>query len=361
MRTLTNMMRIPVALPQYTGSDRSIFLRTMPLGVILLNWVLLGNYYFSDLSAFLTATVLTCLVSTGLWLAITWMAVTIRQRFPHDKELVTRVAVFIPLMVLITWLSITIIFQVFDLWIIPKEYINETRYYWSLIVSAVLNIFITLLHEGISGFEKWKETLIETEQLKKEYMQSQLLGLKSQVNPHFLFNSLNSLSCLIYDDPEKAEKFLDEMSKVYRYLLRSNEEQLVSLDTELQFARSYFYLLKERHGDGVSFQTNIRESDMQRFLPPLTLQILLENAFQLNMISRENPLTVEISSLENGWLQVKNNIQKKLVDDSGIVAGVENIRNKYRLLCRQSVVIRETPSGRTIQIPLLDNAEIRQQ
>src|SRR5205085_5679631 len=99
----------------------------------------------------------------------------------------------------------------------------------------VVNIFLTFLNEGVYRFEKYRATVTETEQLKKEYMQSQLLGLKSQMNPHFLFNSLNTLSSLIHEDAETAENFLDHMSKVYRYLLRNNDEQLVKLGTELNF------------------------------------------------------------------------------------------------------------------------------
>ena len=111
---------------------------------------------------------------------------------------------------------------------------------------AIMNIFFTLVMEGISRYNNWRENLKETEQLKKTFTQSQLLGLKSQVNPHFLFNSLNTLSSLIAEDEGQAETFLNEMSKVYRYMLRGDDEQLVPLQTELKFIASYTHLLDKR-------------------------------------------------------------------------------------------------------------------
>ncbi len=357
MDRTTHIINRPLQLPRYTNRDWWIFFRTMPVIVVLIGWVMAGNLYFASVSTFLLASIVIFGVLSVLWITITWLAVTVRNRFHRDKDLVHRIAIFIPLIVLISWLALTIIFNILNNWVILDYPMSEKRYYWSLLVSAVINIFITLLHEGISGFEKWKATMIETEELKKVYMQSQLLGLKSQVNPHFLFNSLNSLSCLIQEDKEQAETFIDEMSKVYRYLLRSNEEQLVPLETELQFAHSYFHMLKARHGEGISLETNILEEDLQRFLPPLTLQILLETAFQVNMISRDHPLKLQIKSLPNGWLEISNNIQKKFSDDSAALEGLENITNKYRLLCQQCVSITEGPAGRTIQIPLMDHPE----
>ena len=357
MERTTHFINETLQLPRYTNRDWWIFLRTMPFIVILIGWVLAGHHYFSGFNTFLLSSLVIFAVLTVLWITITWLAVTLRNRFYRDKDLVKRIAIFIPLIVLISWLALTIIFNILNNWVILDYPLSDQRYYWSLLVSAVINIFVTVLHEGISGFEKWKATMIETEELKKVYMQSQLLGLKSQVNPHFLFNSLNSLSCLIQEDKERAEAFIDEMSKVYRYLLRSNEEQLVPLETELQFAHSYFHMLKARHGEGISLETNIAQEDLQKYLPPLTLQILLETAFQVNMISRDHPLKLQINSLPNGWLEITNNIQKKFSDDSAALEGLENVISKYRLLCQQCVSVQEGPSGRTVQIPLLNHPE----
>lgn len=345
-------------LPTYTNRDKRIFLFTIPFIVIGMNRLLFGSIYLSNWKVFGSGTLIAFLILSILWPVLTWVAVTVRNRFSQDKDMLKRLSFTILIIIMITWLAITVIFQLYDQLKLTGAPLQENRYYWALVVSAIINVFVTFMHEGFSGFEKWKATLIETEELKKEYLHSQLLGLKSQVNPHFLFNSLNSLSCLIAEDPNKAEKFLNEMSKVYRYLLRSNEEQLVTLETELQFAQSYFYLLKARHGDGVFLQLNITKEDRNKLLPPLTLQILFENAFQLNMISKEQPLRIDISSTEKGWLEIKNSVQKKVTDEEASNSGLDNIGNKYRLLCQQCISIKENSTDRTVRIPLLNKEEI---
>jgi LytS/YehU family sensor histidine kinase len=193
--------------------------------------------------------------------------------------------------------------------------------------------------------------------LKTEYIQSRLLGLKSQLNPHFLFNSLNSLSCLIQESPDKAEKFLDEMSKVYRYLLKNSDEQLVTLEAELQFTRSYFYLLKERHGEGLNIEINVQDDFLETQLPPLTLQILLESAFNMNAISKEQPLIIELSITNNGWLQIKNNVQRKISDSLADRAGIQNLSKKFRLLCNKYIVVKDTGKFQVITVPLITAKE----
>jgi hypothetical protein len=148
--------------------------------------------------------------------------------------------------------------------------LNPNQYAWCLIIGIFCNILATSLNEGAAFYDKWRQTVDEAENLKKENLQSQLEGLKDQVNPHFLFNSLNSLSSLINEDPQKAEKFLDEMSKVYRYLLRTNEDGLTTLDSEMQFIQSYFHMLKTRYGEGINMQLD--DHYLSYHIPPLTLQ-----------------------------------------------------------------------------------------
>jgi two-component system, LytTR family, sensor kinase len=345
-------------LPQYTKKDIWIFLGIMPPLVVMLNFLLYGKRLFTELPVFVFAGIVTGIILTIVWQCLTWVAVTVRNRFNKDGDLIRRMVLAMFLIILISELSLTIIFLGYDYFHFMGYELNETSYQWSLGIMAIINIFVTLLHEGVSGFEKWKATLIETEQLKKEYMQSQLLGLKSQVNPHFLFNSLNSLSSLIIEDPKQAEKFLDELSKVYRYLLRNSDDQLVEVEVELQFIQSYFYLLKARYGDGVELLIDVDDDQKKKCLPPLTLQILLESAFNLNAISKSRPLKVEIATTEEGWLQIKNNIEKKLAGEADTdKKGITNIANKFRLLCQQSLIIKDIGTHRIMQVPLIPNTE----
>ncbi|RYF87081.1 MAG: hypothetical protein EOO00_12730 [Chitinophagaceae bacterium] len=225
------------------------------------------------------------------------------------------------------------------------------------IAQVIVNIFITFLNEGVYRFERLKATTTETEQLKKEYMHSQLLGLKSQMNPHFLFNGLNTLSSLINEDAEKAEDFLDHMSKVYRYLLRNNEEQLVTLGTELSFMRSYYYLLKARHAEGLHLELDVPAEHYNAMIPPLTLQMILENSLTNNAVGRSNPLFVKISVKKN-WIEISNNVQPKINNAEEHSAVIENIRNKFRLLCQQEIAVKETCGERCICLPLIPHNEM---
>lgn len=315
--------------------------------------------YFSEAGVFLYSTVVTFVVISCCWICLTWVAVTVRDRFPDDGDIVKRLVITLFLIVLITALTLTILFYGYVKLRFLNYTLNETRYYWVLVSGLIINFFVTLFHEGASGFEKWKSTLVETEELKKVYMQSRLMGLKSQVNPHFLFNSLNSLSSLISEDRSKAEKFLDEMSKVYRYLLRNSDDELVSLETELSFIESYYHLLKVRYSEAIQLNIQVDPEFLNLSIPPLTLQVLFESAFTQNRMNREEPLVVEISTPSPGTLEFKHNTQPKLrrVNEPR-EEGLENIVNKFRLLGQESVRINETDYMRVITIPLIVEPEM---
>ena len=184
------------------------------------------------------------------------------------------------------------------------------------------------------------------------------MGLKSQINPHVLFNSLNSLSGLIQEDTAEAERFLDEMSKVYRYMLRNEEESLVTLQTEIQFIQSYFALLKARYNEGIELDTDLDAADLQQLLPPLSLQVILENAIFQNRIAKDSPLKLRISSARGRALVVTNNIQRKVVTEPmDYEAGLDNLVKKYQLLNQPPVEIREEEGERRVRLPLMPDKE----
>ena len=346
------------SLPQYTRKDLWIFAAVVPVIVLVYNSLIFGNRYFTEGRVFAWASLCTTGIIGCFWFVFTRIAVILRNRFPNDKDLMKRMVISIFLFILINAFIVTLLFWGYDFFHFLNYELNQVRYQWTLLSAAIFNVFITILHEGVDSFDKWKRTMLETQQLKKEYMQSRLLGLKSQMNPHFLFNSLNSLSSLIGEDTEAAEKFLDEMSKVYRYLLRS-DDKLVTLNTELQFLDSYSYLLKVRYGDGIHINRHINTNQRNLLMPPLTLQLLVENTFTTNIINKDTPLVITISSLGEHWLQIQHNVQPKV--RIGIpeveMAGLDNIVNKYRLLCGQAVSIRQTEKQRIIHIPLIEAEE----
>ena len=193
----------------------------------------------------------------------------------------------------------------------------------------------------------------EQEKLRIVNLQSQLDALKQQVNPHFLFNSLNVLDSLIEDDPKQARVFLEELSTVYRYLLRANEQHLTDLSTELDFIHSYFHLLKTRHGSGLIMNVAIDHRFQTYRIPPLTLQLLVENAVKHNIVLPDQPLNIDILTDDQSRLQVRNNIQRKTVRVASNGVGLTNILAKYQMLNQPKPTIRENEGQFVVTLPLI--------
>ncbi|MDX1913879.1 MAG: histidine kinase [Saprospiraceae bacterium] len=241
---------------------------------------------------------------------------------------------------------------------------SQKNFYGLLLLSAMCVLIISTLYEGVTYFEKWKLAQIETDKLEKLSLETQFQSLQSQLNPHFLFNSLNVLSSLISENPRRAEDFVDELSNVYRYLLRSNERELATVGDELRFVRSYFHLLKTRHDQGILLNINTPETDFQRKIPALSLQILVENAVKHNEISPEKPLLIEIFSQPGARrkegellvhrLVVRNQLQRKTKRPTSNRVGLDNLRQRYQLLGVPGFEVRETNGQFEVILPLLD-------
>ena len=340
------------AIPTYTNRDIPILFASMlPLGLII-NYILWGDDYFSDLPVFLATTLTTFAYLAGSFITYGLVGISLRNRFPRDFDLPKRMTISLAIFFLMSAVYISFLLLVYDYSHFFGYSYDENDFTQAYITTIVFNSFLTFLMEGMYRFERFKATVTETEQLKKEYMQSQLLGLKSQMNPHFLFNCLNSLSSLINDDPDHAESFLDHMSKVYRYLLRNHEEQFVTIGTELEFIRSYYFLLKARHAEGLQVDIDIKEEGRSQLIPPLTLQMLVEHAVNTNTLSRTRPLQISIHCVGHS-LEVSNKVQPRVNADLPPMDVIENIRNKYRLLCGEEIIIIEEEGIRRVQLPYI--------
>ena len=345
-------------LPQYTSKDYLVLGVTILPFTLILNLVIFGREYFSSIQAFLFTSVVTALALTLDFILCATMAVILKRRFPHESETPLRLTLMIIIFLMLTGVFLLMLFRGYETISFLNHTFSQTNFVWAYIGMGIVNVFLTLLHEGIARYESWKENLKETEALKKVYRQSRLIGLKSQVNPHFLFNSLNSLSCLIQEDEEKSEKFLNEMTKVYRYMLQNDEEQYVTLETELKFIESYLYLLQERHGEGLRIIVDITEDDRCKCLPPLALQTIVENIVSQNSISRDEPLDISIYTEEDGAIAIANNVRPRLVPEmSEAVSGLDNLVKKYELLNQPPVMIAGNSRERIIRLPLVCKKE----
>lgn len=232
------------------------------------------------------------------------------------------------------------------------------QFTWEIILvnftqSTVTAIFILGLTEAFYHYDQLYRSEKEREELMRIHLHTQYAGLKQQVNPHFLFNSLNSLSSLITIDPPKAEKFVEEMSQVYRYLLQSNQEELTTLGRELDFIQSYLHLLKTRYGEGFQARIEVTEEARRRYIPPLTLQLLVENAVKHNETSSSCPLRLLISCSDGERLVVSNNLQRRRITVPSEKVGLANIIARYRLLNHPYVEVRESEREFSVILPLI--------
>lgn len=345
-------------LPQYSSKDYLVLAVIILPVTVIINSVIFGSDYFSGISFFLLATVFTG-VSFSLYFTFCgWVALQMKRRFPQEKQTPLKLTLMIVTFVITTGLFLLLLFRGYESVRLFHYQFNEKGFVWSYICMAIVNIFLTLLMEGLSRFDNWKSSLAETEALKKTFRQSQLQGLRSQVNPHFLFNSLNTLSSLIEEDEVKADRFLNEMTKVYRYMLRNDEELLVTLDTELKFIDSYLYLLKERFGEGLQATISVPECDREKMLPPLSLQVLIENAFTKNAVSKSSPLNISIQMAGSNTIMVMYNKQERpLNGETEVDKELENLVKKYTLLNQPPLSFNESDCDCCYQLPLLNNKE----
>jgi two-component system, LytTR family, sensor kinase len=337
----------------YSKKEPLIMWLLLPPITIVLNYCLFGKHYFFDWHTFFLASIPTLLILVLLYISCGMVASVLLNRFPKYQHTFKRIGLSLLAYILIMVAAVTILFLGYDYIGFLGYEIDWRSYVQVLLIGILCNMLATSFNEGASFYNKWRDMADEAEGLKKENLQSQLEGLKGQVNPHFLFNSLNSLSSLIADEPQKAEKFLDEMSKVYRYLLRNNEEGLATLDTEMQFIHSYFHMLKTRYGDGMEMEVKISEQYMNYLLPPLTLQMLVENAVKHNMILKDSPLQILIMTTNSGKLIVSNNLQRKVRNVSSNRVGLGNIAKKYQLMKGEEISVQDDGKEFSVAIPLI--------
>lgn len=212
---------------------------------------------------------------------------------------------------------------------------------------ALIAIYI-----GFNFFKSWKNSLLEVEKYKTQSAEAELQNLKNQINPHFLFNNLSVLTALVYQNADKAVEFIKELSKVYRYILDNKNLELVTLHEELEFLNHYTYLLKIRFENAVCFSVNIDDKIRHSYLPPMCLQMLVENTIQHNEASQENPLLVNIYT-KNNTLIIENNIRLRTDMAESSKTGLKNIQSRYAYYADKKVDIYNNGQIFKVTLPLM--------
>ncbi len=222
-----------------------------------------------------------------------------------------------------------------------------------MFVPAIIITFLgIILYISKQFFKAWQQSLIEVEKYKTESANAQLQNLKNQLNPHFLFNNLSVLSSLVYQNQDKAVDFINELSNVYRYVLDNKNAELVSLQEELAFLEHYIYLLKIRFGTNISFIIKIDKYTENLYLPPMCLQMLVENTIQHNETSQAKPLEVNIFT-QNNCLHISNPIQPRSDKPESSQTGLKNIQVRYSFFTDEKVQIIQDEQLFTVILPLI--------
>lgn len=209
---------------------------------------------------------------------------------------------------------------------------------------------------GLLFLQKWKRAVVEQERLQKAQIQSELLALRSHLSPHFLFNNLNVLSSLIDVENEAAQDYLDRFAEVYRYVLKNQEVELIELRKELQFLNAYIYLLQRRFSTGLRISVPASDQAGDYLLPPMALQMVLENALKHNKLSETEPLTVTIAVSDAPAVVIENNLRERAVparEKTGF--GLENIRRRYWLIARTDIQVEKTEATFSVALPLIES------
>lgn len=298
---------------------------------------------------FLTSILITIAVWEGNLRIDHWMNI----KFPWVSKPGKRIIVHLPIIIVYSAVIIYISMLGFNKYVcaLPENTKNAFMI-TSVIIGVMVSLIILPIEIGRQFFGHWKASLIEIEKYKTESLQAQLQNLKNQINPHFLFNNMSVLSSLVYKDQDKAVDFINQLSKVYRYLLDNKDSELVILEEELTFINSYTYLLQIRFDTNIKFEIDIEKNKLQQFLPPMALQILVENAIKHNEISEASPLIVHIKTIDD-TLEVSNNLQLRIQSELSSKTGLKNINERYKYFTNKTVDVLENDQSFIVRIPLL--------
>jgi len=224
--------------------------------------------------------------------------------------------------------------------------------------SLILSFLVLLIYEIVYVQRQLEKSNVEKAQLSRAHMQAQLEGLRNQIQPHFLFNSLNTLSALIGQDVKRAESYVQKLSKVFRYVLEIRDESLISLEEEIKFLNAYIYLLKERFGDNLNVEINIHDKYSQDLIAPLSLQILFENAIKHNSISKDQPLQIRLSVDSDRKLIIENNLQLRSEEIKSTKMGLENIKKRYQFIMDDPIEVIRTLETFAVSLPLISSVPV---
>ncbi|GAB4041125.1 hypothetical protein GCM10028809_67500 [Spirosoma gilvum] len=337
----------------------------MPILFPIGNYYFIGPAYFSDPVKFVVGT---GIVFGLYWLSIITLTLTVWwaiRQYPAAHQTIRR-----SLVMLLSVVSLTIALAIFDVWVYSLVPATGVRFSWAAVkpiwvLGVIFDAFLCLALGLFYTYARWRQDMAESEQLQRVSLQQQYDTLKGQLNPHFLFNALNSLSVLISEEPKQAERFVDKLAVVYRYMLQAdrrngqssmkNTGELATLQAELNFIRSYTDLLGVRYGQ--SLQVRLPAPADQAYtaciVPTLSLQTLIDNAIKFNAMSATTPLCISIDVNDSDWVEVTNNRQPRTIRLETGGSGLGSLTAKYRLFTEKAIMVESNEVQFRVKLPLL--------
>jgi two-component system LytT family sensor kinase len=342
-------------IKRYSSKEPVVFVWIIAPYIVFMNLLIFGTCIFGSVSCFVKSFLTSAAYFFVIYAIFGSLAVVIKNRNPGAGDLFKRVRLMLPFFYLMNIGAVYGAFYIFTHVILLGCVPLTGMVWWTILYGCIMSTVITFINEGMANWESWKNSLSESEKLKNAYQRSKLLGLKGQINPHFLFNCFNTLSGLIQENEEEAEKFLDEMTKVHRYLLLGDDEYLVPLADEMKFAAAYLYLTKARFGSSLVVEVDVPKTLLNKLIPPLSMHVILENIIYTNALSKKEPLQISITGGGSNHLLISHSLHEKIiVQNLNLDEGLDNLIIKYRLMNMQEVIVAETEKQRVITLPLFE-------
>ena len=325
------------------------------LGLVIISTFItygfMGDALFQSFRYFIEGTLYGTAIGCTFWFGNSLIGYITARKINWKKNLQRA-----NLISLLSFILFGIVASIIVPYIYYKYFLHKTgdSLKWTVLLGSFINLSVDIIvisiYYSVYLVKSLKQAIENEEKLERENLIAKYEALKNQVNPHFLFNSLNTLTGVVERDQKKAVEFIKRLSNTYRYVLDQRDKELIPIAEELKFVNDYIYLAKLRHGDGLSFNNSI--SSLEKLIIPLGIQMLVENCIKHNVLEDDRPLSIELLE-EEGYIVVKNNFQKKTSIKQEEQIGLENLKNRYSYVTSLPVVVDETSEAFSVKIPLL--------
>jgi sensor histidine kinase YesM len=326
------------------------------LGLALLITLLFFENYDDGFKEFILSYIWSLAICATLWLGNSYIYRLLDKKYSWQEHLLKR-AIYGSLAIIVYSAMAFMLVQIIMFKIITGS-LPENPVSWGLrssFFAILISFIISLIFVAVAFFQNWKNSLLEAERFKAEMLIYKYEALQNQINPHFLFNSFNVLSDLVYEDQKKAVHFIRQLSHLFRYVLDSRDKELVPVKEELEFMEAYSYLLQTRFENKLIIRNDFREKKHEMIVP-MTLQVLIENCIKHNEISARQPLKIEIS--RNGeYIRVANGLQLKAAGVDSKKTGLSNIRQQFKYFTSKDILIDQTEDSFVVDVPLIKMAQ----